>query len=72
MFLALDFLFELTAYLQLLLGGFLIVPEIRRGRLCFDLIQLFATRWDIKETSRVGLRARGGRQTKYVIPELIR
>ena len=43
-FLALDFLFQPTAILQKLLRGFLIIPEIRRGGLCFDGFQFFTTR----------------------------
>ncbi len=66
MFLALDLLFQAAAILQQLLRGFLIVPEIRRGGLRLDPVQLFAACRDIKETSRVGLRARESRQTKFV------
>src|SRR5215217_6141722 len=71
LFLSLYFLLQTTAILELLLGGFLIVPEIRRGGLRFDLLQLLATCRHIKETSRAGSLAREGCQTKYVIPGVI-
>jgi len=72
MFLTLYLLFQLTAILQQFLCGFLVVPEIRRGGLRFDPVQLFTTRRDIKETSRAGLHVHGGRRTKLSIPGLLK
>jgi hypothetical protein len=54
------------------LRGFLIVPEIGCGGLCFDLVQLLATCRNIKETSRAGPRARAGRRKGFVVLELIK
>jgi hypothetical protein len=42
-----------AALLQKFLRGFLISPEVRRGRLRFDLFQFRALGRNIKETSRV-------------------
>src|SRR6476646_5610332 len=67
-FLSFNFFFEPTTFLQQLLRGFLVAPEIRRGGLRFDTVQLFAARRNIKETSRVELRARGGRRKRFLIP----
>ena len=70
MFLALDLLFESAAVLEQVLRGFLIVLEVGRGRLGLDVLQLFAARRDIKETSRAVQLAHEGRQMKLATPEL--
>ena len=67
-----NLLFQAAAFLQQLLRGFLIVPEVGRGGLDLDLVQLFAACRDIKETSRAVPRARAGCQTKVSIPESIK
>src|SRR5215510_15015884 len=66
--LSLNLLFQAAAVLEQLLRSFLIVPEVGRRRLSFDLVQLFAARRDIKETSRVVRLAREDRQTKLAVP----
>jgi hypothetical protein len=67
-FLTLNLLFEPAAILQQFLRGFLVGPEIRRRGLRFDPVQLVTPCRNIKETSRAGLRAHGGCQTKLSIP----
>src|SRR6185369_6902530 len=69
---ALNLLFDAAANLQQFLCAVLVVPEIRRGGLRFDLVQLLATCRDIKETSRAAVRARAGRRRRFVVPELIK
>jgi len=56
--------------LQKLLRGFLIRPEVRRGRLRLDLFQLGSLGPDIKETSRAVPLAFSNRRKKFLDPEL--
>src|SRR5690242_4777807 len=68
--LSLDVAFEAAASLKQFLRGLLVVPEVRRGRLRLDTVQLFAAFRDIKETSRVVQLAREDRRMKLAIPEV--
>jgi hypothetical protein len=70
LFLPLNASLQAAALLQKVLRGLLIGPEVRRGRLRFDPIQLGTLGRDIKETSRAVRPVCSNPRKSFLNPEL--